>query len=140
SLAPVIPRRLIFLADDPTAQDPRVLGLVRSYCQVDWVACSLGEFCEATERFESKAHSKIQVKSSVAAPFDSSILLKADDQITFVPHGMTGISPTENKHRLLDILFSPTNLDWSPYAANLDFKRDIASTVETAIAAHFEQS
>jgi hypothetical protein len=137
ALGAITPRRLIFLADDSTAHDPRVLALVRTYCQVDLLQCSLGELCEEIAELSSKPHPAIPLRASGPVTFDATELLDFDDQIAFVPYGLEKVPAAENKHRLLDILFSPTNPDWSPYAANLDFKREITPVIEQAIIDKF---
>jgi hypothetical protein len=137
SLGAVVPRRLIFLSEDPTAVSPQLLGLVRDFCQIDTINCSLAEFCEAASPLKLNERARPEMEDG-SLVFDLTKLYGVEDQVAFVPSQLSVSSINEQKHRLLDILFSPTNVDWSPYAAGLDFQRDLARDVEKTIKERFE--
>jgi hypothetical protein len=136
ALAPAAPRRFIFLADDPTAANPSFVGLVKAYCQIDTVNCSVAEFCEMAAQGRQKTAAQLAPVTG-SEPFDPTKLYGVEDQIAYVPCKFPEIAVKDQKHRLLDILFSPTNLDWSPYAANLDFKREITLQIEKSVVSRF---
>jgi hypothetical protein len=96
-----IPRRFIFLADDATANNPKLCALVRDSCVIQQVRCSLSEFCEAVSPPRLSTAASTQ-RSSAAAPYDAARLLSVEDQISFVPTPIPRVSLRENKHRLLE--------------------------------------
>jgi hypothetical protein len=132
------PHRLIFLADDPTASNAKLCSLVKNRCVIRRIRCTLSEFCDAVS--PSSLAVTVQPQPTPSdAPFDDTRLLAVEDQIGFVAHGLPQVPVPQNKHRLLDLLFSPNTLDWSPYSADLDFRRDVLHELTETVIGRLQQ-
>jgi hypothetical protein len=134
ALGGTVPRRLIFLAEDPAAQNPRLTSLVRGHCDIHIVPCSIVEFCSAIQLENLPHATRVDLEVKAGESFDRTKLFSVEDQLAFVPPDLPlGLPSGDHTHRLLDILFSPTKLDWSPYSAGLDFARDVTKEIEELI-------
>lgn len=141
ALKPLIATQLVFLHDDPTALDPRVLSLIAGRCSVFRVKATLPEVCEAVSATREPYAAAQTVLPLSDIPYDPEELTSVADQLACVPIAAQ-LSQTSKAERvrLLDILFSPSHLDWSPFAADLDFRREVASIVKARIEHAFQNA
>lgn len=131
-LYPRVPRRLIFLADDPAAQDAVLRNLVADTFQLQTVAGTLAEIGALLSE-ESLSIHKLPLFADINRFIDFKVLASVEDQVAYVPRkDEIEVNPDEH-HRLMDSLFRPTNLDWAPYALGMEFKRDSCAVIRDKI-------
>lgn len=131
ALEPFVPGRLIFLQSDPTAASPTLLNLVSQICTVDVVDCTTTELATALSR--KSTHSRVIKSTAATAMVRTENLLEIEDQVGYIPK-KTELKVDSSEHnRLLDALFRPTHLDWSPYVLDMEFKRDASASIADLI-------
>jgi hypothetical protein len=128
-LSPFVPSKLIFLDGDPTARNATFRNLVAGFCPVETVTSSLAEIGEMLSK-ESLAIRKLPLFAAASNKIvDIRALSSVEDQVEYVPRRDEMKVNPEERNRLLDSLFRPTNLDWAPYALDMEFKRDLTDDV-----------
>lgn len=138
-LQPQIPKRLIFLENDPTAGNALFKNLVGTQCQIEVATCSLSDLGNYLSRQSLSIYSLPLFADITKAIADPRAFSEIEDQVAYVPRRQEVKANREERNRLLDSLFKPTHLDWAPYAFDLEFKRDICSNVVERIKALFLQ-
>lgn len=129
ALHPFVPSKLVFLDSDPTANNPTFRHLVAGFCPVETVDSTLAEIGEMLSR-ETLAIRKLPLFSQSSDRLvDIRALSAVEDQIAYVPRREEMKVNPEERNRLLDSLFRPTNLDWAPYALDMEFKRDLTDSI-----------
>ena len=140
ALKPGLSNKLIFLNDDPASFNPAVLQLVGDRCSIFRVQCNLSEACQAFEDCRQTVSIKQIPLELNDLPFDPRPLQSIADQVSRVPFKQEIPASQEGeKSRLLDILFSPSHLGWSPFKEALDFPREMASVLHQHIAGWFSK-
>jgi len=133
SLSPFKPSHLIFLADDPTALSPTLRNLAAKYTRVDTVECTLTELSTALSRATLQQTLRSGYAPLTQAVIDPAVFSEIEDQVAYVPRkDELRLDPTEH-NRLIDALFRPTHLDWSPYALDMEFKRNITESILNSV-------
>jgi hypothetical protein len=132
-LAPRIPKRLIFLADDHTPSNPVFKNLVTENCQLQIVEATLREIGDVLSK-ESLSISKLPLFADTSQrTIEFKALADIEDQVAYVPRKEEVDANPEERNRLVDSLFRPTHLDWAPYNLEMQFRRDICEEVQIAI-------
>lgn len=129
------PGHVLFLKDDDTASDPSVRALLNKNTKYFLVDASLRDFCNAVADLKPA-----QSTFALSTPTDATLKsLRKDFEeystyVSLVPN-LEGTDIDVELHRpsLVDALFRPLSVDWSPYAANLDLARDVTSDLVSAI-------
>lgn len=68
------------------------------------------------------------------------VIAKLDDKLCYVPRREELNPNPDARNRLLDSLFRPTHLDWSPYCLNLPFRRDAVDEIAAMVNGSDEHS
>lgn len=131
-LHPKVPRRLIFLADDPAADDPILRNLVADTLHLEVVTGTIAEIGTLLSE-ESLSVNKLPLFNDAKRIVDFRVLAAVEDQVAYVPQKEEVNANPDEHHRLMDSLFRPTNLDWAPYALGMEFRRDSCATIVTKI-------
>lgn len=126
------PSTLFFLADDPTATDPKLLQLLDPRTRVFKVPGTIGTVAQAISALAVK---KITPASNTAKPAQPKGLPKEySDLVAIVgEHTRTSISLKE-RQRLHDLLFSPSVARWDPLVHGLDFQRTLGPELYRTIS------
>ena len=137
SLAPPHPSKLAFLKDELALSDPTIHSLVTNRSTCFLLDTSIREFCEHTEA------RRISATQHLSIPQDHSSLqwnkLKREFDIfssiidVVPPKHDVHIAESAFRIKIVDALFRPTTLDWTPFLCELDLSRTVISTVETRI-------
>lgn len=128
-LQPFLPSKLIFLDNDPTAKSPTFRRLVAGFCPVETVESSLAEIGEMLSRETLSIRKLPLFAQSSDRLVDIRALSAVEDQVAYIPRRDEMKVNPEERNRLLDSLFRPTNLDWAPYALDMEFKRDLSESI-----------
>lgn len=133
TLSPLGPKKLIFLRSDSTYKNDTVSSLLRNFDVT---------ICDANVSEIATAISEIKPKQSA---FDFPIAIYSDSTklntklakyshvISLVPTECPKIDFTQHRNSLLDSLFRPTSVEWTPYLLNLALGRDITDELESKI-------
>jgi hypothetical protein len=135
-LFPRVPRRLIFLSSDDAPRDPIFRNLIADTFQVQAVDATLAEIGSALSE-ESLSVRKLPLFSDAKRIIDFKVLASVEDQVAYVPQKEEIEANPDEHNRLIDSLFRPTNLDWSPYALGMEFRRDVCGTITNKIEEMF---
>ena len=139
-LQPQVPKRLIFLDGDPTASSPTLMNLVRAHCQIEVASCSLSDLGNALSRSNLAISSLPLFAEPTRFFIEPKVFGELEDQVAYVPRKEEIRTNPAERNRLLDSLFRPTHLDWSPYALSLEFRRDICNEAENRVKELFSRS
>jgi hypothetical protein len=132
SLKGPIPKRFVFLEHPDGISDPTLLGMLQGRAEVISVKGTLQEFCAAAatstrkpvqmplELDASKRTQRVFADYSDAIGIPS-ITLPAD------------FDPNRRGTELRDALFRPMALDWRPFLAAIDLKRDQLTAIRATI-------
>jgi len=138
-LQPQVPKRLIFLENDPTVVNALFKNLVGTLCQIEVVNCSLTDLGNNLSRQNLAIYGLPLFTDATKAIADTKTFAAIEDQVAYVPRRQEVTANRDERNRLLDSLFRPTHLDWAPYALDLEFKRDICSNLIERVKALFLQ-
>ena len=126
------PARLVFLADDPILQNPRLSSLIPPGAGVI-ASCNLRDLCSAVE----PAPRNLQLAIPFAKSKDAGRSLDLEGFASIfdaVPvSGLDASVPSSELARVLDYLFMPDVPNWEPYAAALDLPRSISAEVMASV-------
>jgi thymidylate kinase len=136
-LHPFVPSKLIFLDNDPTGRNATLRNLVAGFCPVETVTSSLAEIGEMLSRENLAIRQLPLFAAANNKVVDIRALVSVEDQVEYVPRRDEMKVNPEERNRLLDSLFRPTNLDWAPYALDMEFKRDLTEDVIEQIQRSF---
>ncbi len=132
-LQPQIPKKLIFLENDPTPNNAVFKNLVSRFCTVEIANCSLTELANVLSYQSLAKSAELEYTDSTKHLIDPKAFSSIQDQVLYVPRRDEIHANVEEHNRLLDLLFQPTHLDWSPYSLNLELRRDICTNIEDDI-------
>lgn len=128
-LHPFVPSKLIFLENDPTSKSATFRNLVAGFCPIETVSTSLTEIGEQLSQHNLAIKSLPLFAQTNSHFIDIRGLASVEDQVDYIPRRDEMKVNPEERNRLLDSLFRPTNLDWAPYALDMEFKRDVTDDV-----------
>lgn len=125
--APVpLPGPLVFAASDPVVSLPGFMDLVADKIRVLTLAAPLEDAITAIGRSAKSGYtSMLSLEAKQGTPFEA-LRAFADVAVTVNLHTTTELRPNDTSI-LKDLLFSPTNPRWDPFAYDLDFKRTVSS-------------
>ena len=127
------PPSVIFLVDDPIADNREISDLLQPRTRHLVVSATAGELLREIEKAHESAYTTLlPFEQKGTKPFDD--LLPFADYVTPVNQQLEPIYAREEKHSLHDLLFSPSIARWDPYAHNLDFSRTINVPLKKAVA------
>lgn len=136
-LRPPFPSRIVYLKGDGTFQDPTIRAIVSQYSELVEVDATLRDFCEGTATIQPErlaAAATLRHASREADSGLSQIASEFSSIIDIVPRALVeGFDISGNRLRLIDALFRPTAVDWTPFLANFDLLRDDAARVVEAV-------
>ncbi|OOG26423.1 hypothetical protein B1C78_04985 [Thioalkalivibrio denitrificans] len=121
------PRIFVHLKGDPVGTNRVISNLLRGKADLIEVDCTLKEFCQAIEDYVQKPEQLVLRLSDELAPCKdrvSKALTKIKSIVSVVPGDLPEqFDVASRHHQLLDGLFRPTSLDWSPFLADLHLPR-----------------
>ncbi len=137
ALDPPYPSRLVFLMGDGTPNDPTVQALASRYSTLVQVDATTKDFCDATATLQPQ---RLQATASQAAArltVDNKLMALSSRfraLVDIVPSSLAADFDVEsNRLRIIDALFRPTSLDWSPFLADFDLPRDDVARITAAV-------
>lgn len=139
-LAPRIPKRLIFLDTDETAKDAIFRNLVADSCEIITASGTISDIGNFLSRENISIRSLPLFAAPTKGPIDSKALYEMEEQLGYVPRADELDPNRTERNRLLDSLFRPTYLDWTPYVLKLEFQREISSAIVARVEALFSQA
>ena len=126
------PSSLLFLADDPLRDSPIIRRLIGSRSRIMAVRGSLGELLNAAATADAKGYtSLLPFEEDQESPFQA---LRAFREVAVIvnDHLKTDIS-TEERHRLLELLFSPETASWAPFVHGFDLQRSLSKEIKAKV-------
>ena len=134
--------KLRLLKNDPCLQDPTIKGLLKKF-DVALIDADIRDLSERVGRANlpgSKRASLAQEKSALRAMQDAAS--RYDSPIAVVPPaGITSLSLSRMElPGAIDSLFRPAALDWKPFEAALDLRRDCTDQIVSEVRAQTDLS
>ena len=129
SIGPPAPSRLIFLKSDPSYKNDTIANLLRRF-RVSICDASIQEVATSVSDFKPK-----QMTMNLGAldtnSDDLSDSLQSYKQIASVVPNRLAFTMDFEQHRnaLLDSLFRPMSMDWSPYLLQISFERSLTNVL-----------
>jgi hypothetical protein len=131
------PSHLLLLSDDPLRNNPRIERLLRPRTRLVEVRSTLGELAAAVEAADRKGYtSSLPFHESGESPY--SALHRFGDWAVVVNEQITTETSSEERERLLDLLFAPTIANWAPFVHDLDFRRSLGANIASDILGRIE--
>ena len=123
--------RLLFLQADQTLTDPTVSALCAQF-QTSVVDASLRDLCEAVAQLrppETELATTL-IAARTGTPIDRALGDSASI-VALVPIASSKpIDVRRHRHALIDGLFRPASIDWSPYLVGLDLRRTCTAEIK----------
>jgi hypothetical protein len=134
--ASTTPASLLLLADDPISNNSKISQLFKETGRLYIIDSNIGSLAR---ELSSSSYSIAKASSSPLASNPLSNLVAYDKVVCVVNMELTPKVKKEERHRLLDILFSPSVTKWDPFAYDIDFKRTISKEILTELAEIFSK-
>jgi len=122
------PSWLIFLEHEMAKIPKEALQLAQGRIRLVALSASLADTIGSITAAEKSAYTAPLRFSKTAEPSWSD-LASFSDGVAIVNTQLASSVQTEEKNRLLDLLFSPSVARWEPYVHKLDFERDITTEI-----------
>jgi hypothetical protein len=133
------PSHLLLLWDDPLRNNPRIERLLRPRTRLVEVRSTLGELAAAVEVADRKGYSQsLPFNEDTDAPL--SVLRRFGDWAVVVNEQLATDTASQERERLLDLLFAPTIANWAPFVHDLDFRRALGATITREVLSRSEGS
>ena len=123
------PRFLAVFSDDPISHNQEVIDLIDSFSTFCLIRAGSNSLAKASPSPSERSQATSARHIDVGA-------LKA--LVTIVNDHLVPSSRRDERHRLLDLLFSPDTPSWEPFAHSMDFQRTsgtIIGDIKTLLAA-----
>jgi hypothetical protein len=124
------PRFLAFFADDPLSNNREIVALFDSFSKFCLIAAPTTSIQKASPSTEGASPASDGTSKYIDLGAIHNLVVVVND------HLLPSSSRTE-RHRLLDLLFSPDVPNWEPFAHKMDFTRTsshILADIKTALA------
>ena len=122
--------RILFLKDDQTLNDPTVRALSKQ-CSTAIVDGSLRDLCEAISNLKPPKERRSQVQPQQGSNIEKA-LVPYTNLVALVPSVMPhGIDSQTHLPSLIDGLFRPSAIDWNPFLAGIDLRRNLSNTLKS---------
>ena len=139
------PKKFLFFVGDAIREDPIVTSLLHGKARFLEMDATLKEFCAAMADFGPPP---VHISISLPAQRDpsakevlDSALQPFSSYLQVVPHEKPGdFDPSFRTHELIDSLFRPTTLDWTPYLFDYFLPRSQVTVLTDSIKDHFRLS
>ena len=133
------PSHLLLLWDDPLRNNPRIERLLRPRTRLVEVRSTLGELAGAVAVADRKGYSlSLPLHEHGETPY--SVLRRFGDWAVVVNEQLATDTASEERERLLDLLFAPTIANWVPFVHDLDFRRTLGATITSGILGQIDSS
>src|SRR5271157_2379935 len=133
------PSHLLLLWDDPLRNNPRIERLLRPRTRLVEVRSTLGELAGAVAVADRKGYSP-SLPLHEDGETQYSVLRQFGDWAVLVNEQLESDTASEERERLLDLLFAPTIANWAPFVHDLDFRRTLGATITSRILGQINSS
>lgn len=133
TIGPPRPRRLLFLKGDETLEDPTAIGLLRQF-DTAVVDSSLKEICDGLAALKPRQGTLAMSSGADGKQNEfSECVEQYGTYVVAVPKALPdGFVPENHRTALVDGLFRPASLDWRPFLAEWDLRRNCTDAVVEA--------
>jgi hypothetical protein len=134
-----IPRSLIFLHDDPLARSSQIQSLLTGRLRGYVLRGAISDVIQLAADAERSGYHlpATVVQSDDDAPYAS--LRAHQDLVAIVNEQLSSNVSSDQRQRLLDLLFAPSVTRWDAYAHDLDFRRTISNEFVKQIEQEFRE-
>ncbi|MAX85795.1 MULTISPECIES: ATP-binding protein [Thalassolituus] len=127
--SPGLPSKLVFFKGDPCSEDSSIRALLPYDTKVEVIDSTLYTWLTSTKDVR-----QLSLPLGTLEGINYKVLSNIDDRIAIVPRDEDFKNvPISSSNKLLDHLCRPSELNWEPYNACIDFPRDITEVIKEKI-------
>lgn len=127
------PRRIILLKDDPILKVPSISNLLKQDFELIVLDATLREIGQDLSK-SSLSITSLPLWNQIKENIPIKSLAEIDGVMAYIPNAADLAPNPEARNRLLDSLFRPSYLDWSPYCLEMAFERECVSDLYNNIS------